>query len=433
MHLDEKVLLFAGSLHDIGKIMIDAEIIRKTQNFTEKNMEEMRKHPLYTYMLLRGIHEFSAEVALRHHRWQKNGYPKKLPKFRIPFSHNTELMIDFYARILSLADFYDSITTRVNEKFGEKRKLTQQEVKAITLAKNADQKHLIEDLYLNGIFSEETYFQTTPKQDVIYNCAWKNFEEKRTPKETRRCVTLACALEPLPEKIGCTTRDTNISPYLKLEYFIAGAINIGDAFEELAQRIQDKGSQPDLIYDLTFKAQQDCVKNRAGGRINHGIIEMLMPIVASQMIYDEEYKLSVEELLEKSKEFMKNTSKEDVEELIKMKRLAYDLSAYHEREVPVYPQAKNVYDYYSLDLKDSKNPTSIKHNEEFVLGFPSIKQMYNSVMNSRRKVFNKKIEDAYDEVRKDNHQNTGCGLTADCSACAIYLTLSHNPRNRIII
>ena len=39
---------------------------------------------------------------------------------------------------------------------------------------------------------------------------------------------LACALEPLSDKSGCTTRHRDISSYQKLEYFVAGAINIGE-------------------------------------------------------------------------------------------------------------------------------------------------------------------------------------------------------------
>jgi len=152
MSLDPKALFFAGTLHDIGKVLIDPEILKKTKGFGKKDMAEMKKHPEYAYKILRGVHEFSAEIAVRHHKYQEEGYPKKLPKPKISFSENTKLMIDFLGRILSLADFYDALTSRENDKFGEKRKMSKQEAKKILLEKNRDQGYLIENLYKNRIF-----------------------------------------------------------------------------------------------------------------------------------------------------------------------------------------------------------------------------------------------------------------------------------------
>jgi len=122
-----------------------------------------------------------------------------------------------------------------------------------------------------------------------------------------------------------------------------------------------------------------------------------------------------------------------VEELIKMKRIAYDLSAYHEREVPTHPGAATVYDYYKLDLENSSSPTGIAHNREFVSGFQTIEQMYGSIMGSKQKSFEGKVEEAYSAIRGGSHRGTGKGLTADCIACAIYLALSMHPKERIVV
>ena len=434
MHLEPKALLFAGTLHDVGKSLIDREILKKTEPFTEKNMEAMEKHAEYTYNLLKDVHEFSAEVALRHHRYQENEYPKRLPKSKKQFSLSTKVMIDFFARILSLVDFYDAITYRSNDKYSKNGKLTKEEAKSILLMKNPDQRKLIEEFYTNGIFGEqkENGDKILLVDDHLYDSIWKGWNGKRNPKETRRFITLACALEPLSDKIGCTTRTTDISRHLKLEYFITGAINIGDAFEDLSKKVLEKGHQPPLIYDLAYQAQADCKKNREGGRINQGIIEMLVPIVTAQMIFDFEYKLSAEEILIKAKGVMQNTSPEDVQELIKMKKLAYELCEYKDREVPQYGEVTNVYDYYLKDLQNSKRPISIKHNEEFVLGFPTIKKIYNIIIDSNKRGFNRKVEEAYAQIRKSEHSEVSVGLTADCTAVGIYLILSHHPRDKII-
>lgn len=433
MHLDPKAFFYAGTLHDIGKLLIDPETLKKTEGFNEKDMQQMRKHPFYTRQMLRGIHEYSAEMALRHHRHQKNGYPKRLPKSPVPFSGNTRLMIDYHSRILSLADFYDAITTRVNDKFGEKRKLTSDEARSLMLLHNPDQRYLIKDLYDNGIFGEEGEPKDetiTDEHDFLYASLWRDWTGTRTARETRRFVTLACVLEPLSDKAGCTTRNVDLNRFQKLEYFVAGAVNIGEAFEDLAQRALDSEGQPTLVYDLAYKAQADCKKNRAGGRVNQGIIELLTPIITAQIISDPGYTMTVDDILDKSKEVLRSSSPQDVAELIKMKRLAFDLSGYHDREVPNY-EVDNVLDYYSKDLSNSHKPTSVKHNEEFVLGFPILRKVYHTIMDSRRTRLKSRVEESYTQARRENPE-VSPGFIADCSAAGIYLILSHHPKDKVI-
>ena len=76
-----------------------------------------------------------------------------------------------------------------------------------------------------------------------------------------------------------------------------------------------------------------------------------MPIVASQILYDKSYGATIDGVLKGAITVMKNTSTQDTLELIKMKRLAYDLSGYTDREVASYENAKNVYEYYFEDYK----------------------------------------------------------------------------------
>ena len=39
-----------------------------------------------------------------------------------------------------------------------------------------------------------------------------------------------------------------------------------------------------MIYDLAYKAQKESLKMRKGGKINFGIIELMIPIVTTQII-----------------------------------------------------------------------------------------------------------------------------------------------------
>ena len=150
--LDAKALFFAGILHDVGKILIEPEVLKKNEDYTEEDRKEMNKHPEYTYRMLRGVHEFSAAIAVRHHKFQENGYPEVIPKFRISFSKDTEKKIDYYARILSIADFYDAAINRDNERFG--KKLSPEEIKVVLLNKDPDIALIIENLYESKVLGD---------------------------------------------------------------------------------------------------------------------------------------------------------------------------------------------------------------------------------------------------------------------------------------
>ena len=117
----------------------------------------------------------------------------------------------------------------------------------------------------------------------FHNIVWSELEERITPREVRRYVQLATVLEPIAEKEGCTTRSKDLCEFQKLEYFLTAGVNIGDAFEDLIDRIYKHGF-PCQTYDLCYRAQADSKKNRRGGRVNQGIIEFLFPLIISQAV-----------------------------------------------------------------------------------------------------------------------------------------------------
>jgi putative nucleotidyltransferase with HDIG domain len=93
----------AGSLHDLGKIGVRDDILNKPGPLTEEEWEIMRRHPDIGADMI-AQHSALAEVAplVRHHheRWDGSGYPASLKADVIPFG----------ARILSVADSFDTIT-----------------------------------------------------------------------------------------------------------------------------------------------------------------------------------------------------------------------------------------------------------------------------------------------------------------------------------
>jgi diguanylate cyclase (GGDEF)-like protein/putative nucleotidyltransferase with HDIG domain len=101
----EIMALRAGALlHDIGKIAIPEYILNKPTALTESEYEKMKLHPAVGTNMLKSIdfpYPVIPMVRSHHERWDGNGYPDRLIGQQIPLS----------ARILSLADCYDALTT----------------------------------------------------------------------------------------------------------------------------------------------------------------------------------------------------------------------------------------------------------------------------------------------------------------------------------
>jgi putative nucleotidyltransferase with HDIG domain len=154
LHLQTKALLFAGLLHDIGKADVPDEILKKIEGWNEEDDRIIRKHVLNGYKQIKGKFDFTAEIILLHHEYQKNRYPENLPLYLHPYSKETQLLIFEYARVLALADVYDALH-RKNDKYGKKRRLSGTEIKNKMLELNSDQKQLIEDLYKANILLDK--------------------------------------------------------------------------------------------------------------------------------------------------------------------------------------------------------------------------------------------------------------------------------------
>ena len=93
-------------LHDLGKVNIDQKIINKPAKLTEDEMREIRRHPAHGYRILLETRQLTREsrlIVLQHHeRFDGSGYPRGL--------RNEEIHI--YARLCSLADVYDALTSQ---------------------------------------------------------------------------------------------------------------------------------------------------------------------------------------------------------------------------------------------------------------------------------------------------------------------------------
>ena len=98
-------IAIAGYLHDIGKLIVDLNVINSPERFNAKESKEMSRHPAAGYEILSPISHPYADIPLmaRHHheRIDGNGYPDGLKGDEIPPG----------AKIVTLADSFDAMTT----------------------------------------------------------------------------------------------------------------------------------------------------------------------------------------------------------------------------------------------------------------------------------------------------------------------------------
>jgi diguanylate cyclase (GGDEF)-like protein/putative nucleotidyltransferase with HDIG domain len=93
----------AGSLHDLGKLAIPEEILRKPDALSDTERLVLERHPQIGFRMLESLGvEPVAEWVLHHHeRWDGRGYPQGLRGEQIPLG----------ARIIFVADAFDAMTS----------------------------------------------------------------------------------------------------------------------------------------------------------------------------------------------------------------------------------------------------------------------------------------------------------------------------------
>ena len=95
----------AGPMHDVGKIGIPDEILRKAGKLSFDEFEIIKQHPVIGARILEDsdipLLKMAHDIALYHHeKWDGSGYPHGLKKDEIPES----------AHIVALVDVYDALS-----------------------------------------------------------------------------------------------------------------------------------------------------------------------------------------------------------------------------------------------------------------------------------------------------------------------------------
>lgn len=109
LNLDESelsLLTIAATLHDVGKMKVPEEILNKPGKLTYEEFEEVKKHTVYGYEIIKSTYSLThrcALVALQHHeREDGKGYPFGLKKDKI----------DYLSKIVAVADVFHAMTSQ---------------------------------------------------------------------------------------------------------------------------------------------------------------------------------------------------------------------------------------------------------------------------------------------------------------------------------
>ncbi len=105
MGMDERfvnTIHFSAQMHDVGKVHVPPEILKKPGKLSDEEFNKMKAHPVYGARILGDSPRLAMarEIALHHHeKYNGKGYPHGLAGDAIPIS----------ARIVALADVYDAL------------------------------------------------------------------------------------------------------------------------------------------------------------------------------------------------------------------------------------------------------------------------------------------------------------------------------------
>lgn len=114
-------IYYAALLHDVGKIGIDDSIINKNGKLTEEEYAIIKTHPTMGNQILSGISEYpylSIGAKSHHERYDGKGYPERLKGEDIPET----------ARIISVADAYDAMTSNRSYRAAIPQQLVREEI-----------------------------------------------------------------------------------------------------------------------------------------------------------------------------------------------------------------------------------------------------------------------------------------------------------------
>ncbi len=98
-----RLIEFAGLLHDVGKIVVPENILKKPSALTCDEWAIIKRHTIYSSNIIepiKNLHQIRKWILYHHERWDGDGYPEGIKANSVPLQ----------ARILSVCDTFSAMT-----------------------------------------------------------------------------------------------------------------------------------------------------------------------------------------------------------------------------------------------------------------------------------------------------------------------------------
>jgi putative two-component system response regulator len=109
-----EMMMKAAPLHDIGKLGVPSEILRKTEKLSAPDWERIKRHPQLGADII-GEHDdpllkLARSIALTHHeRWDGSGYPQGLKAEAIPWAGRAMAIVDAFEAMTATQFYRDAL------------------------------------------------------------------------------------------------------------------------------------------------------------------------------------------------------------------------------------------------------------------------------------------------------------------------------------
>jgi len=114
LEMDAKAAFFAGLLHDIGKVMLPADLF-DGHNISVEEYSRVKEHAYDGFLALKDMHLFTALCCGAHHAMYKAGYGVKQEDFPKDWGIGSIKKVLEISAIVSVCDFIDAFTHRKTE------------------------------------------------------------------------------------------------------------------------------------------------------------------------------------------------------------------------------------------------------------------------------------------------------------------------------
>ncbi|MBR4909048.1 MAG: HD domain-containing protein [Acidaminococcaceae bacterium] len=115
------IIRTAALMHDIGLLSVPNSILNKFPYLSTRELAQYKRHCVAGCSMLENMEEFAGIIDLirsHHEKWDGTGYPKRLKGVNIPLG----------ARIIAVADYYDSVINPCSTKWQKNHQEALQEL-----------------------------------------------------------------------------------------------------------------------------------------------------------------------------------------------------------------------------------------------------------------------------------------------------------------